>query len=281
MLIGWDSGHSTVSAKTLLTRIPGCPNIPRGRGHRAALPCQPTQSREIKSAAWEAEPPMNPLRDLLSVVLVCLASTVGLTQESPSSEKQPKLGLVLEGGGALGLAHIGVIQYLEERRIPVRYIAGTSMGGLVGGVYATGRNATELRDVVKGIKWDEVINGQSAYDDLSFRRKQDAREYPSTLEFGLHQGLQFPAGFNSGQQVELILDRIALPYSGISSFDELPIPFACVATDLVTRSEHVFRSGPLDVALRSTMSLPGIFTPVRYEGHVYVDGGLLNNFPVR
>jgi NTE family protein len=154
------------------------------------------------------------------------------------------------------------------------------MGGLVGGLYATGRNAGELREVVKGIQWDQVISGQSKYDDLSFRRKQDAREYPSTLEFGLHKGLQFPSGFNSGQEVDLILDRIALPYSEIKSFDELPIPFACVATDLVTSSEHVFRSGPLDVALRSTMSLPGIFSPVRYNGHLYVDGGLLNNFPV-
>lgn len=235
----------------------------------------------VKSVAREAVAPMNQLRSFLAVFSVCLASTVGLTQESQSSEKQPKLGLVLEGGGALGLAHIGVIQYLEEHRIPVRYIAGTSMGGLVGGVYATGRNAAELRDVVKGIKWDEVINGQSAYEDLSFRRKQDAREYPSMLEFGLHEGLQFPSGFNSGQQVDLILDRIALPYSETKSFDELPIPFACVATDLVSSSEHVFRSGPLGIALRSTMSLPGVFTPVRYEGHVYVDGGLLNNFPVR
>jgi len=223
---------------------------------------------------------MNQFRDFLPVVLVCFASMAGFTQESKSSDKQPRLGLVLEGGGALGLAHIGVIQYLEQHRIPVSYIAGTSMGGLVGGVYATGRNAAELRDVVKGINWDEVISGQPAYEDLSFRRKQDAREYPSTLEFGLHEGLQFPSGFNSGQRVDLILDRIALPYSEIKSFDELPIPFACVATDLVTRSEHVFRSGPLDVALRSTMSLPGVFTPVRHKGHVYVDGGLLNNFPV-
>jgi len=188
--------------------------------------------------------------------------------------------LVLEGGGALGLAHIGVIQYLEEHRIPVSYIAGTSMGGLVGGVYATGREAAEVRDLVKGIKWDQVISGRTPFSDLSFRRKQDAREYPSTLEFGLHQGLQFPSGFNSGQQVDLILDRIALPYSDLKSFDELPIPFACVGTDLVTRSEHVFRSGPLGLALRSTMSLPGIFSPVHYEGHIYVDGGLLNNIPV-
>jgi len=219
------------------------------------------------------------LRKLL-VMLIYLSSTYALTQDSQSSLARKKVGLVLEGGGALGLAHIGVIQYLEEHHIPVSYIAGTSMGGLVGGVYATGPDATELREIVKAIKWDDVISGQSRFEDLSFRRKQDAREYPSTLEFGLHQGLQFPSGFNSGQQVDLILDRISLPYAELKSFDDLPIPFACVATDLVTRSEHVFRSGPLDLALRSTMSLPGIFSPVVHEGHIYVDGGLLNNFPV-
>ena len=217
----------------------------------------------------------------ISIFLMCLASMPGLAQESQSSPGHPKLGLVLEGGGALGLAHIGVIQYLEEHRIPVSYIAGTSMGGLVGGVYATGRDPAQVRDLVKGINWDEVISGQIAYNDLSFRRKQDAREYPSDLEFGLRKGVQFPSGFNSGQQVDLILDRMALPYSQLQSFGDLPIPFACVATDLVTKSEHVFRSGPLDLALRSTMSLPGIFTPVVHEGHIFVDGGLLNNIPVR
>lgn len=217
----------------------------------------------------------------ISFFLILLASTPGLAQESLNSPPHPKMGLVLEGGGALGLAHIGVIQYLEEHRIPVSYIAGTSMGALVGGVYATGRNAAEVRDLVKTIKWDEVISGQADYSDLSFRRKQDAREYPSGLEFGLRKGVQFPSGFNSGQQVDLILDRVALPYSQLRSFDDLPIPFACVATDLVTKSEYVFRSGPLDLALRSTMSLPGIFTPVVHEGHIFVDGGLLNNIPVR
>jgi NTE family protein len=222
-----------------------------------------------------------------ALILVCLLSTLALSQDTPSAPNapggggsRPKLGLVLEGGGALGLAHIGVIQYLEEHHIPVSYIAGTSMGGLVGGVYSTGRNATEVRDVVKGIAWDQVIGGQTPFEDLSFRRKQDARDYPSTLEFGLRKGLQMPAGFNTGQQVDLILDRIALPYSQIKSFNDLPIPFACVATDLVEEREHVFRDGPLDLALRSTMSLPGIFSPVRHDGHIYVDGGLLNNIPV-
>ena len=236
--------------------------------------------RTTLSPTKEFGPKWPQARTLMVLLICCLSSTFGLTQDSQRSEHHSKVGLVLEGGGALGLAHIGVIQYLEEHHIPVSYIAGTSMGGLVGGVYATGRDAAELREVVQGIQWDEVISGQSRFQDLSFRRKQDAREYPSLLEFGLRQGLQFPSGFNSGQQVDLILDRIALPYAQLKSFDELPIPFACVATDLVTRSEHVFRSGRLDLALRSTMSLPGIFSPVVHDGHIYVDGGLLNNFPV-
>ncbi len=122
------------------------------------------------------------------------------------------------------MAHIGVIQWMEEHRIPVNYIAGTSMGGLVGGVYATGRNAEQVYEVVKDIHWNQVISGQIPFDNLSFRRKQDAREYPATVELGLKKGLQLPSGFNSGQEVSLILNRIALPYSGVRSFDDLPIP---------------------------------------------------------
>lgn len=202
------------------------------------------------------------------------------TVPAPGVPGHPKLGLVLEGGGALGLAHVGVIQWMEEHRIPVSYVAGTSMGGLVGGVYATGGSAAEVREVVSSIQWNEVLRGQTPFDDLTFRRKEDARDYPSTLEFGLRNGLQFPAGFNTGQAVSLILDRVALPYSEIPSFNDLPIPFACVATDLVSGKEHVFRSGPLSVALRSTMSLPGLFTPVRYDNHLFADGGLLNNIPI-
>ena len=219
-------------------------------------------------------------RDLFAVILVCVTSTLGLAQSAPGAANHPKVGLVLEGGGALGLAHIGVIQWLEEHRIPVSYIAGTSMGGLVGGIYATGRTAGEVREVVEGIDWDVVIGGETPFGDLSYRRKQDSREYPTRMEFGLRDGLQFPSGFNTGQHVSFILDRISLPYSQLKSFDDLPIAFACVATDLSTNSEHIFRSGELNVALRSTMSLPGVFTPVHSGGHIYVDGGLLNNIPV-
>jgi NTE family protein len=196
------------------------------------------------------------------------------------AKKHPKLGLVLEGGGALGLAHIGVIAWMEEHHIPVSYVAGTSMGGLVGGVYATGRSPAEVKDVVETIDWDEVLRGQTPFQNLTFRRKEDARDIPASLQFGLRKGIQLPSGFNSGQQVSMILDNVALPYSEINSFNDLPIPFACVATDLVSGKAHVFHDGSFSLALRSTMSLPGLFTPVRSDDHLFVDGGLLDNLPI-
>lgn len=194
--------------------------------------------------------------------------------------ENPKVGLVLEGGGALGLAHIGVLKWFEEHHIPVSYIAGTSMGGLVSGVYATGHNPAETLALIKGINWDQVLAGQTPFPDLSFRRKEDAIEFPTGLEFGLRKGVHLPEGFNSGQEVNFILDRVALPYSFVKSFNDLPTPFACVATDIVTGTPHVFRNGPLSTALRSTMSLPGIFAPVRVGNAIYADGALTNNFPV-
>jgi NTE family protein len=216
---------------------------------------------------------------LLSLTALLIAVVVAAASDTPPPHR-PSVGLVLEGGGAYGLAHIGVLMWLEEHHIPVQYISGTSMGGLVGGFYATGKSAAEVRDVVKTIPWDQVLNGQNPYQDLSFRRKQDERDYPNRLEFGIRKGLRFPEGFNSGQQVMFILDAIALPYSEVSNFNDLPTPFACVASDLVTNKPYIFRSGSLSLALRSTMSLPGIFTPVRWNGQVFVDGGLLDNLPV-
>jgi NTE family protein len=201
-------------------------------------------------------------------------------QSQSRAQRRPRVGLVLEGGGALGLAHIGVIQWLEEHHIPVSYVAGTSMGGLVGGVYATGHSPKEIEELISGIKWDSVLRGQIPFKDLTYRRKQDAVDYPNSLEFGLRHGVQFPEGFNSGQQVGLIFDQIALPYSEIRNFNDLPIPFGCVSTDLVTGKEEIFRSGSLSLALRSTMSLPGIFTPVREQDHIFADGALLDNLPV-
>ncbi len=154
------------------------------------------------------------------------------------------------------------------------------MGGLVGGVYATGRSPAEVRELVAGIPWNTVLRGQVPFQNLTYRRKEDDYFYPGNIEFGLKKGLQFPSGFNSGQEVQFILDRVALPYSTIESFDQLPIPYGCVATDLDSGKKYVFRSGSFATAMRSTMSLPGFFSPVRVDGHLFADGGLLDNLPV-
>ncbi|HEY7388178.1 MAG TPA: patatin-like phospholipase family protein, partial [Bryobacteraceae bacterium] len=192
---------------------------------------------------------------------------------------RPKIAVALQGGGAKGLAHIGVLQWLEDHHIPVDYIAGTSMGGLVGGLYATGHSPAEIQRIVKDVDWDSVLSGATPYPDLAFRRKEDLRAFPNALELGLKNGLQPPGGLNSGQAVRFIIDRNVLPYSDGRSFDTFPIPFRCVATDLVSGKAVVFRDGSLPDALRATMSIPGVFSPVREDGKILADGGLLNNLP--
>jgi NTE family protein len=214
-----------------------------------------------------------------ALALLCaLFLTIAL--QAQTSPPRQKIGLVLEGGGALGLAHIGVLEWLYQHHVPVDLVAGTSMGGLVGGIYATGRTPDQLQELIQNVDWDQALSGELPFRDLSYRRKEDEVEFPTRLEFGLRHGIQLPAGFNSGQQVTFILDHVSLPYSEIKSFNDLPTPFACVATELNTGKQHVFHDGSLALALRSTMSLPGIFSPVQIGNNVYADGGLLNNLPV-
>lgn len=170
---------------------------------------------------------------------------------------------------------------MEEHRIPIDAVAGTSMGGLVGGAYAAGRDGAAIREFVKKIAWDIVLNGgSSGYTDLNFRRKEDQRGYPAALEFGLHNGKpSLPAGMNPGHQVELVIERIGFEYSQLKSFDELPTPFRCVATDLLSGDKVVFSAGSLSLALRATMSLPAIFAPVAYQDRLFADGGMVDNLP--
>jgi NTE family protein len=199
---------------------------------------------------------------------------------SQSAPKQRlKIGIAMEGGGALGLAHIGVLQWFEEQHVPVDFIAGTSMGGLVGGFYAAGISPADLKTLIGRLNWDEILSDRTPYQDLSFLRKQDQRAYPNSLVLGLRKGLYLPAGLNAGHQIGLLIDRETLPYFGLPSFDALPIPFRSVATDLVSGKQFVFKDGSLAEALRATMSIPGAFTPVHDGQRVFVDGGLVNNLP--
>ena len=192
--------------------------------------------------------------------------------------RRPTVGVAFGGGSARGIAHVGVIRWLEEHRIPIDVAAGTSMGGLVGGAFASGMDARELETFIESLDWDQLF-GASPFAYKNIRRKADARAYPSRLEFGLKGGIVPPVALNSGEDVELLLGRITAPYFDLADFDELPTPFRTVAVDLLSAQPVVMRSGSLAVAMRATMSLPLIFPPVEVDGRVLIDGGTMNNVP--
>lgn len=193
---------------------------------------------------------------------------------------RPRIGLALSGGGAYGLAEIGVIRWMEENHIPVDRIAGTSMGSIIGAMYATGMSPDEIQTFAQKIDWEQAFLPGPVYTQLSYRRKQDRRDFLISTPLGLKHGLRGPNGYSSGQGVGLLLDRIAFPESGLATFDDLPIPFRCVATDMISGEGVVLRDGSLAQALRASMALPGVFTPVEINGHVLADGGMVQNIPV-
>ena len=191
---------------------------------------------------------------------------------------RPTVGVAFGGGSARGIAHVGVIRWLEEHRIPIDVAAGTSMGGLVGGAYATGMEPDELQTFITTLDWDQLF-GASTFAHKNIRRKADARAYPSRLEFGLRGGIVPPSALNNGEYVELLLGRIAAPYFDMKDFDDLPTPFRTVAVDLLSAQPVIMRSGSLADAMRATMSLPLIFPPTPVNGQVLVDGGTMDNVP--
>lgn len=218
------------------------------------------------------------------LALFCLLSlfTFGSSaqdENNPQQNKPLKIGLVLSGGGARGIAHVGVLEWFEQQRIPVHYIAGTSMGGLVGALYAMGTPPSEIRQLLRNQKWDELLSSGPSFERLSFRRKEDKRNFQSGIEVGLRKGVSLPLGVSSAHYIGLLIDRLTLPYYDIKSFDELPIPYRCVATDFLAAKPVVLKDGSLSSAMRATMSIPGVFPPVERDGKVLVDGGLLNNIP--
>jgi NTE family protein len=205
----------------------------------------------------------------------------GNDQSSPPVVREagrPAVGVAFGGGSARGIAHVGVIRWLEEHRIPIDLAAGTSMGGLVGGAFATGMDADELQTFITTLNWDQLF-GASTFAYKNIRRKADARAYPSRLEFGLAAGIVPPPSLNNGEDVELLFGRVVAPYFEVDSFDDLPTPFRTVAVDLISAQPVVMRRGSLADALRATMSLPLIFPPVQVDGRVLVDGGTMNNVP--
>ncbi len=194
-------------------------------------------------------------------------------------EERPKIGLVLGGGGAKGLAHIPVLKQLDELSIPIDYIAGTSAGGIIGALYALGYSGAELERVAAAIHWEDIFVDRPPRSMLPFFEREADGRYQ--LEFFFKRGVPAaPRGLVYGQKFSLFFSQLTFPVDGEIDFDLLPVPFRCVTVDLITGKEVVLGKGSLARAMRATMAIPTIFTPVEWEGRLLVDGGLLNNLPV-
>jgi NTE family protein len=195
--------------------------------------------------------------------------------------RRPRIGLVLSGGGARGAAHIGVLKVLDELRIPIDAIAGTSMGAVVGGLYATGFSAADIERIVSTLDWQDAFKDRPPRAELTFRRKQEDQNFLVKFPLGLRSGnFLLPKGLIQGQKLNQTLRKLTLPVARITDFDLLPTPFRAVATDLETGDAVVMKEGDLTSALRASLSAPGVFSPVEREGRLLVDGGLSENLPI-
>ena len=218
------------------------------------------------------------MRRLLSCLFLCLCPLMLFAAETA----KPKVGLVLSGGAARGLAHVGVLKALEEQGIHIDAIAGTSMGAVIGGLYASGYKIDELEKLALSIDWQEALSDAPEREDVPFRRKQDDRDFlvKQKLSFRDDGSLGLPLGVIQGQNLALLLESLLAHSSDIRDFDKLPIPFRAVATDIVNGEKVVFRKGHLPQVIRASMSIPAVFAPVEINGQLLVDGGMVDNIPV-
>ncbi|MBA4397096.1 MAG: hypothetical protein C0394_06915 [Syntrophus sp. (in: bacteria)] len=220
------------------------------------------------------------LLSLLVIFLVAVLPSVAGAAQAGLPDR-PRIGLVLSGGGARGLAHIGVIKALEEMRIPIDYISGTSMGAIVGGLYATGLSPDELEKTVTSMEWNDAFRDAPPLQDLPFRRKWDYANFLMKFELGFKDGkLTIPMGLLQGQNLSLILKTMIGPAEIVRDFDRLNIPFRAIAADVETGESVVIGDGELSTAIRASMSIPGLFTPVERDGRLLIDGGIANNIPM-
>ncbi|QVM90034.1 patatin-like phospholipase family protein [Pseudomonas entomophila] len=218
------------------------------------------------------------MRRLLFCLLLTLTSLTVLAAE----QARPKIGLVLSGGAARGIAHIGVLKALEEQGVRIDAIAGTSMGAVVGGLYASGYSVEELEKLATTLDWQQALSDAPPRKDVPFRRKQDDRDFlvKQKLSFRDDGSLGLPLGVIQGQNLALLLESKLAHTADIRDFDKLPIPFRAVATDIASGEKVVFRRGHLPRVIRASMSIPAVFAPVELDGRLLVDGGMTDNIPL-
>nr|WP_227875146.1 patatin-like phospholipase family protein [Oceanisphaera profunda] len=200
----------------------------------------------------------------------------------PLMTQRPKIALVLSGGGAKGAAHIGVIKVLEELRIPIDIVTGTSMGAYIAGMYALGLDADELEAQVLALDWNQGYQDKVGRDELSLRRKRQNDEFLLRTDIGINTDwqLSLPGGFFQGQGMGALLRQSTLNLPGLQSFDDLPIPYRAVATNMETVTPVILKEGHLATVMQASMSVPGVLQPVEINGQLLADGGVVNNMPV-
>jgi NTE family protein len=226
--------------------------------------------------------------DVLLAFACLVVLNPALAQQSSAEQRpqqpgatRPRIGLVLSGGGARGAAHIGVLKMLDDLHVPIDAIAGTSMGAVVGGLYASGYSAREIETIMTSVNWQEAFRDRPTRTDLTFRRKEEEENFLVNFPLGLRSGhFQLPKGLIQGQKLSQILRRLTLPIAEITDFDALPTRFRAVATDLETGDPVVMHDGDIASAMRASLSAPGVFAPVERDGRLLVDGGLAENLPI-
>ena len=229
------------------------------------------------------------LKNILLVLLLLFVNTA-FSQDSTAVNKRPKIGLVLSGGGAKGAAHIGVLKYIEEAGIPIDYIAGTSMGSIVGGMYALGYSSSEILDIINSVDWNRLISNNVDRRKISFDNKYEKSTQLINIPFSFNTDdtelrnksfkNSLPKGVVSGDNLINLFNSLSIGYSDSLSFDQLPIPFICIATNMLNGEAQVLDRGEFTKSLRASMAIPILFDPIRIGDTLYVDGGLVNNFPV-
>src|SRR5678815_4756903 len=272
---GWST--NVTRAATNPSTVPAATPIPS-----SALPSRSRRGR--KKTVHQSEDAMSRTRFQSALLAACFvfgSSSVAVAQSGVGSKATPRIGLVLSGGGARGLAHVGVLKVLEELRVPVHCVTGTSMGAIVGGAYAAGATASELEQFVRKADWDDVFRDSPPRTEISTRRKIDDYKTLFAPEYGVTPSSLFlPKGLIAGVSIEGFFRQLTQQVVEVGDFDRLPIPFRAVAADIETGEAVVLSRGSLSRAMRASMSVPGAIAPVEIDGRLLVDGGIANNLPI-
>ena len=232
---------------------------------------------------------MQKVTSIICTVLLLLSFHTAYAQDTTEVKSRPKVGLVLSGGGAKGAAHIGVLKYIEEAGIPIDYIAGTSMGSIVGGMYALGYSSDEILSIISSVDWNRLISNEVDRRKTSFNRKSERGVQVLTIPFSLNSRNEdfttrsfrnsLPKGIVTGDNLINLFNSLSVGYSDSISFDELPIPFICIATNMISGEADILDKGEFTKALRASMAIPILFDPIKMNQTLYADGGLTCNFP--